>query len=62
MNDEADKIKERLKLLMKPEAVDSWLERPNPAFNNEKPIDLMNQGRTDELWRMIYLIESGGPS
>ena len=44
------------------EFIDSWLQQPNAAFNNRKPIDLINEDNYDPLYAMIYRIGSGEPS
>jgi Protein of unknown function (DUF2384) len=42
-------------------AVARWLDTPNPAFDDLKPIELVERGHTDRLWRMIYELECGQP-
>jgi hypothetical protein len=36
-----------------------WLEEPNDAFGDLKPVEVMERGETDRLWRMIYFLGSG---
>ena len=55
-------IKTRLeKLISEPQLIDSWLNSPNSAFGNKKPIDLIINGDTNELYRMLYVLETGEP-
>lgn len=54
-------IRIRLERLIKSEFIDSWLNTPNKAFDNERPIDLIHKGDTQRLDRMIYVLESGEP-
>lgn len=54
-------IRTRLERLIKTEFVDSWLNSPNPAFDNKKPIDLIHENDTDKLYKMLYILESGEP-
>ena len=41
--------------------VDTWLHKPNKAFDNKRPIDLIHEGDTDPIYKMIYVWESGEP-
>lgn len=61
LKDIEDDIRTRLKRLIKPEFIDSWLNTPNKALDNERPIDLIHKGDTVRLDRMIYVLESGEP-
>ncbi|MCU0692802.1 MAG: MbcA/ParS/Xre antitoxin family protein [Polyangiaceae bacterium] len=46
---------------MKPEFVGVWLQTPNDAFGGLKPIEVVERGDIDRLWRMIHELESGSP-
>ncbi|NKB23663.1 MAG: helix-turn-helix domain-containing protein [Kiritimatiellae bacterium] len=39
--------------------VSGWLQEPNTAFNNLKPLEVVERGETDRIWKMIYYLESG---
>lgn len=55
-------IRSRLeKLIVEPESIEVWLNSPNKAFNNKKPIDLIHEKDTNQLYRMLYVLESGEP-
>jgi DNA-binding XRE family transcriptional regulator len=43
-------------------AISAWLEKPNEAFGGLKPLEVMERGETDRLWRMIYFMGSGTAS
>ncbi len=58
---EAARLKEALLHVIPQDAVARWLDTPNPAFDDLKPIELVERGHTDRLWRMIYELESGQP-
>ena len=60
MND-LEKIKLALSDLICEEQIEKWLNAENKAFNSEKPIDLINQGRQNEIWRMMSDLRSGAP-
>ncbi|HEX4141911.1 MAG TPA: helix-turn-helix domain-containing protein [Pirellulales bacterium] len=47
--------------VMKADFVPQWLQQPNDAFGGLKPIEVVERGEIDRIWRMIYLLESGTP-
>lgn len=42
--------------------VTAWLETPNDAFDGSTPLQVIERGESDRLWRMIYFLQSGEPS
>lgn len=54
-------FKERLSSVVEKEYVEDWLQTSNKAFNNRKPVDLVNEGNFDPLFEMLYRLESGIP-
>lgn len=38
-----------------------WLRTANPAFEGSTPLQVIERGETDRIWRMIYELESGQP-
>jgi len=48
-------------LVAYPEEITEWLQSPNPAFEGSTPLQVIERGETDRLWRMIYTLESGDP-
>jgi hypothetical protein len=57
-----DELKERLKQIVKEEFIDSWLDSPNPAFNNKTPREIIIEQNSDQIEMMMYKIGSGEPS
>lgn len=55
-------FKKKLSEIVDERFIDSWLQQPNVAFNNRKPIDLINEDNYDPLYEMIYRLGSGEPS
>lgn len=55
-------FKKKLSQIVDEEFIESWLQKPNAAFNNRKPIDLINEDNYQPLYAMIYRLESGEPS
>ena len=43
-------------------SVGEWLDTPNEAFSGLKPLDLIERGEVDRLWRMIFEVQSGALS
>ena len=48
-------------LMENPKEVSEWLQEPNSAFDGSTPLQVIERGETDRLWRMIYTLESGDP-
>lgn len=48
-------------LMEDPKQVAEWLQEPNPAFDGSTPLQVIERGETDRLWKMIYVLESGEP-
>jgi hypothetical protein len=57
-----DELKERLKSIVQEEFVDSWLDSPNPAFDNKTPRQMVIEQNIDQIEMMISRIGSGEPS
>lgn len=56
---ELQRLQEGLMGVVKPEVIAQWINTPNDAFDGLKPIEVIERGESDRLWRMIYFIESG---
>ena len=54
-------FKKRLSRIVKEDFIESWLQKPNAAFDNRKPIDLINEDNYQPLYDMIYRLGSGEP-
>lgn len=59
---EIQRLQEGLSRIMKSEFVGRWLQSPNDAFGGLKPLEVIERGQIDRLWRMIYEVESGLPT
>jgi hypothetical protein len=57
-----DDFKKQLSQIVNEDYIESWLQKPNVAFNNRKPIDLINEDNYQPLYSMIYRLGSGEPS
>ncbi|MDQ6859798.1 MAG: MbcA/ParS/Xre antitoxin family protein [Verrucomicrobiota bacterium] len=58
---EMDRLLDSLSRLMKPKEVGHWLKEPNPAFDGSTPVQVIERGQIDRIWRMLYFVESGEP-
>jgi Protein of unknown function (DUF2384) len=61
----AQKIKEETRLfdavadIIDDKVIDQWLQRPNQQFDGSTPLQVMERGETDRLWRMIWQLREG---
>jgi len=58
---EMDRLLDALARLMQPKEVGRWLKEPNPAFDGSTPVQVIERGQMDRVWRMLYYTESGEP-
>ena len=52
-------LKDALADLMEANFVDEWLKTPNEAFEGSTPLQVIERGESDRLWRMIHEIRTG---
>ena len=45
--------------VIKDETLDEWLQRPNKQFDGSTPLEVIERGETDRLWRMIWQRREG---
>jgi DNA-binding transcriptional regulator YiaG len=58
---EMERLQKALARVMKAEHISQWLQEPNKAFGGLKPVEVVERGEVDRIWRMIYELESGAP-
>ena len=58
---EMDRLLDSLSRLMQPKDVGRWLKEPNPALDGSTPVQVIERGQTDRIWRLLYFLESGEP-
>jgi hypothetical protein len=58
---ELKRVFQALEKLVAQDAIGPWLKEPNPAFDGSTPLQVIERGESDRIWRMIYEIESGEP-
>jgi DNA-binding transcriptional regulator YiaG len=59
---EIRRLREALARVIRPDFIGPWLQSPNEAFSGLKPIEVIERGEVDRIWRMIYELESGIPT
>lgn len=59
---ELERLQEGLATVIESAFIGEWLQTPNDSFDGLKPLEVVERGQIDRLWRMIYLLESGVPS
>lgn len=40
-------------------AIGAWLKQPNPAFDGSSPLQVIERGETDRIWRMVWELQTG---
>ena len=58
---EMDRLLDGLSRVMQPAQIGQWLKRPHPAFDGSTPLQVVERGEIDRIWRMLYDLESGQP-
>lgn len=56
-----ERLHQALARVIKPDFIAEWLQAPNDAFTGLKPIEVVERGEIDRIWRMIYELQSGMP-
>lgn len=58
---EMDRLLDGLARVMEPAQVGRWLKTPNAAFDGSTPLQVVERGEIDRIWRMLFDLESGQP-
>jgi hypothetical protein len=56
---EIGRLQDALSRVVKPAAIADWLKTPNRAFGGLKPLEVIERGEVDRIWRMVFDLESG---
>ncbi|QDS89553.1 hypothetical protein CA51_33970 [Rosistilla oblonga] len=56
---ELQRVISALEDVVKQEAIGPWMDQPNAAFEGLKPIEVIERGEIDRIWRMLYQLQSG---
>lgn len=60
INLQKNQIVEELKTIIKPDALDDWLKKPNPAFENKTPQEFLDKCDFFPLQQMLATMNWGG--
>ena len=58
---EMDRLLDGLARVMEPVQIGRWLKAPNAAFDGSTPLQVVERGELDRIWRMLFDLESGQP-
>lgn len=56
---ETERLRVALSGLMPAFELGEWMRTPNPAFEGQSPIQVIENGEADRLWRMVFQIDAG---
>jgi DNA-binding transcriptional regulator YiaG len=56
---ELTRLFDALSDLVDPKAIGPWLKESNPAFEGSTPLQVIERGEADRIWRMIWELQSG---
>ncbi len=54
---EAERLRAALAQIIPEDQLGDWLREPNPAFEGRAPIQVIERGESDRLWRMVFQID-----
>src|SRR5436190_18596254 len=55
---ETYRLRAALAEIIPPKELREWMRTPNPAFEGQTPIQVIERGETDRVWRMIHQIDA----
>lgn len=56
---ESERLCAALSEILPPKKLGDWMRTSNPAFEGQTPIQVIERGEADRLWRMIFQIDAG---
>lgn len=60
--EELRRLHQGLGSIMREQSIPVWLKHGNPAFGNRPPLELIREGRSDQLWQVIFQLQSSPAS
>ncbi len=55
---DSERLRIALGELLQPDELGDWMRSPNPAFEGQTPIQVIERGESDRLWQMIFQIDA----
>jgi hypothetical protein len=59
---EMERLRAALAEDLRGEFIRQWLETPCEGLGGLKPVEILERGETDRLWRVVLMIGSGRPT
>ena len=59
---EHERLRAAIGRIIAAEAMGEWFDSPNRAFGHLNPIEVIERGEMDRLWRMVHELGAGDPS
>ncbi len=56
---EVTRLRDALGDVLEDEVLAEWLRRPNKQFDGSTPIEAIERGEIDRIWRMIWQLREG---
>jgi hypothetical protein len=56
---EVTRLFDALADIIKAKAIGPWLQQPNKQFDGSTPLQVIERGESDRLWRMIWQLREG---
>lgn len=56
---EVTRLFDALADIIQAKRIGHWLQQPNKQFDGSTPLQVMERGETDRLWRMIWQLREG---
>jgi transcriptional regulator with XRE-family HTH domain len=56
---ETERLRAALSELVPADELGDWMRTPNPAFEGQTPIQVVERGEADRIWLMIFQIDAG---
>jgi DNA-binding transcriptional regulator YiaG len=56
---ETERLRAALAEIVPPAELGEWMRTPNSAFEGQTPIQVIERGEADRIWRVIIQIDSG---
>ncbi|MBI5095541.1 MAG: helix-turn-helix transcriptional regulator [Candidatus Hydrogenedentes bacterium] len=58
---ELGRLTKELSQIIKPDAIAAWLETPSEYFSGASPAQVIKNGESDRVWRLIWRLQDGVP-
>lgn len=56
---ETERLRRALSELLPAAQLSEWMRTPNPSFEGQTPIQVIERGESDRIWQMVFQIDAG---